>query len=121
MLVTSTYIDKSPIHGIGLFAAESASKGTILWEFNPIIDRVISKDELADLPKPVQEWLVRYAWQEDGHLHIGIDNDKFINHSSDPNGGGDDPFIALRDIEVGEEITADYRTFSESEFSKSLA
>lgn len=124
MLLTDTYVDKSNIHGLGLFSNEDVLKGTILWVFNPVIDHIIRKDEIADLPEHTQDWIKTRAWEDgDGHYRIGIDNDKFINHSSDPNSGFfPDAYvwIALRDIKKGEEITEDYTSFSASDYAKSL-
>jgi len=119
MLIIETYLDKSPLHGIGLFAGEDVPKGTIMWVFNPQMDSVIRKDEMGDTPEHVRAFLEKYAWTDnDGHWRIGIDNDKFINHSDTPNSGelqGSFVWIALHDIKKGDEITEDYSTFSTSE------
>ena len=124
MLLVDTYLDKSPIHGIGVFAAEFVAKDRIMWVFNPVIDKIIRKDEIADLPKHMQAWIWKVAWQDlDGHFRLGIDNDKFINHSSDPNSGFfREPYVwlALRDIQIGEEILDNYTEFSESDYAKGL-
>ncbi len=124
MLLIDTYLDKSPIHGLGVFAAEDVSKGTIVWEFNPIFDSVIRKDEIADLPRHALEYLFIYAWQNtDGDFCIGIDNDKYANHSPDPNSRylkESNTWVAVRDIKKGEELTDNYIEFSESDYAKSL-
>ena len=43
MLVVKTYINKSKIHGFGLFAGENIKKGTVIWKFNPVIDRKFNR------------------------------------------------------------------------------
>ena len=43
---------------------------------------------------------------------MGIDNEKYINHSKDPN--VDDDGITLKDIKVGDEILMDYRGFDDN-------
>lgn len=115
MLVVETYIGKSTISGMGLFAAEDIPEGTVMWVFDPRIDRVIRQEEMSDAPELVLEYIDKYAWVgSDGHWHIGIDNDKFCNHSVNPNKGfvhEDNTFVALRDIAKGEEITEDYSTY----------
>jgi len=119
MLVIPTYVAKSPIHGLGVFAAEDIPKGTIMWVYNQHIDTVIRKDEMGEAPDHVKEYLDKYAWTDnDGHWCIGVDNDKFINHSDTPNTGYVQTsmvFLALRDIAKDEEITEDYATFSYSQ------
>ena len=42
MLQVRTFIEKSQIHGFGLFAAENIPKGIVVWEYNPTIDKEIS-------------------------------------------------------------------------------
>jgi len=45
MLLIKTYLDKSPIHGIGVFAGEFIKKGTQVWEFNPLIDIILTPEQ----------------------------------------------------------------------------
>jgi hypothetical protein len=50
-------------------------------------------------------------------LVVAIDDSRFVNHSDNPNSmsAPEDPnnqAMAARDIEPGEEITEDYRTYS---------
>lgn len=110
MLRVKTYLDKSNVEGIGLFAGEDILKGTIIWEFTPDID--------IDLPmhgnptKLETEFLQKYAYF-DKQLHNWIlpaDDDRFINHSENPNTEPllDGSMVASRDIKKGEEMTCDY-------------
>jgi hypothetical protein len=43
---------------------------------------------------------------------MGLDNEKYTNHSIDPS--VDDDGIALKNIKIGDEITIDYRDFDDS-------
>jgi len=109
MLKVRTYLDKSNIEGLGLFAAQDIPKGTVTWEFNPTIDKELNEfianriefefiEKYAFNNKQLEKWL------------LSSDNDRFTNHSENPNTGPlpDGKKIALRDIKKGEEITANY-------------
>ena len=124
MLIIKTYINKSPIHGIGVFAAEDVDAGALLWEFNPLIDKAIPEAELDSLPAHVKEWVIIHAWLDsDGNRCIGLDDDKYINHSDNPNTQyvtESNTFVSLRDIKKDEELTEDYTEYSISAFAKSL-
>ena len=50
MLRINTYISESVIHGIGLFAAEPVSAGTVIWRFDPPFDVTFVKGTLGVLP-----------------------------------------------------------------------
>lgn len=109
MLQVRTYLDKSSNSGIGLFAAEDISKGTITWEFCEDIDVVL---EGFILNRIEFEFVTKYAFY-DKQLNkwiLSADNDRFTNHSDNPNTGPlpDGRMIALRDIKKEEEITSDY-------------
>jgi hypothetical protein len=58
-----------------------------------------------------------YINDDTNELVVAVDDSRFVNHSDDPNSisNPDDPnnqAMAARDIEPGEEITEDYRTYS---------
>ena len=110
MLLVDTYIDKSPIHGVGVFAKEDIAKGTIVWEYNPLFDITIRKPQLHGLPEHVLHWFATYTMTDpSGDFMISIDNHKYTNHSLEPNCGQSDAFwIASQDIKKGEEMTYDY-------------
>lgn len=115
MLIVPTYLEKSPIHGFGVFAKEFIPKGTKVWEFNPIFDIVLSEEEFAALPASSKEEIEIHLYQPDegGELYYESTMGKYMNHSRAPNvdfsevGKG----WAMRDIEAGEEMTCDYRDF----------
>jgi len=117
MLTVKTYIDKSAVHGIGLFAAEFIPKDTLIWELNRELDIIISQEEYEKLPPLAKEhfdWFAYYSENRGGWI-LCFDNAKFVNHSKTPNTYGVGDTIALRDIQIGEEITENYYVFNEKE------
>ena len=105
-------IDRSLIHGLGVFAAEPARKGDVVWRFDPRIDIVIPEKRLADLPPHVVRSIhVRAEYQPDQRRFVlSADGDADMNHSEAANllDHGDSA-TAARDITVGDELTCDYR------------
>ncbi len=117
MLKVKTYIDKSPVHGIGLFAGEFIPKDTLIWELNRELDLIISQQEyenLSPLSKEHFDWFAYYSDDRGGWI-LCFDNAKFVNHSETPNTYGVGDTIALKDIQIGEEITENYYVFNEKE------
>ncbi|HWL47120.1 MAG TPA: SET domain-containing protein-lysine N-methyltransferase, partial [Sphingomonadaceae bacterium] len=60
MLLVKTYLDRSPIHGLGVFAAEPIPKGTKIWRYVEGFDRSWSPRQFARLPKEAQEFVAYY-------------------------------------------------------------
>jgi SET domain-containing protein len=89
------YIDRSPIHGKGLFAARRISEGELIGEL---------KVSTATRNGHHVLWVTETRRVR---VHCPL---KYINHSPKPNAVYYDTLevIALRDIEKGEEITHDY-------------
>ncbi len=117
MLTVKTYIDKSLVHGIGLFAAEFIPKDTLIWKLNRDLDLIISQneyDKLSTLSKEHFDWFAYYSENRGGWI-LCFDNAKFVNHSKTPNTYRVGDTIALHDIQIGEEITEDYYVFNEKE------
>ena len=115
MLVIRTRVGPSSIHGNGVFAEETVSRGAIVWRYEPNFDRVILDEELVNLPAAFSSYIDMYAYRSKdlgGQLLLSCDHAKFLNHSSDPN-TEEMPYrsIARRLINIGEEITCDYRAF----------
>ena len=115
MIIVRTYLEKSPIHGLGVFAHEFIPKGAKVWEFNPVFDIKFSQEEFDKLPPVVQQEIEIHLYQpeENGELYYEATMGKHMNHSRDPNvdftevGNG----WATRDIHPGDELTCDYRHF----------
>ncbi|MFN3658658.1 MAG: SET domain-containing protein [Pseudolabrys sp.] len=112
MLLVKTYLDKSPIHGLGVFAAEFIRKDTRIWRFVEGFDRFYSPKEFARLPKPARDFIKFHGYRVDGEILLTVDHDRHMNHSDTPNtylkGGY---AIARINIRKGAEITNDYREF----------
>jgi hypothetical protein len=49
MLLVKTKLDVSHIHGIGLFAEELIPRNTVVWKFHPLIDLVITENQIDEL------------------------------------------------------------------------
>jgi len=112
MLLVKTYLDKSPIHGLGVFAAERIAKGTKIWRFVEGFDRVYSPRQFARLPKPARDFIKHHGYRVDGEILLTVDHDCHMNHSEDANTYLHNGYaIARRDIPKGDEITNDYREF----------
>lgn len=107
MLKVKTALKASPIHGIGLFAKQFIPKGTIVWEMSEL-DLKLTREEFNRLDDITKELFNYYGFTDGGHYILGVDNSRFVNHSDSPNVVND---IAARDIEIGEEITYDYKNF----------
>jgi len=108
MLLVKSYLEKSSIHGFGIFASEFIPKGTKVWEFTPGLDREWTPEQFSELPQKAQEYILHYGWLDPvTNLHrFPFDHDRFINWSENANvGGTSDEIFALRDIERGEELT----------------
>ena len=61
MLLIKTYLDKSPIHGVGVFANEFVKKGTVVWQFNPLVDIILTEEQLNELPEVIKEFIRHYT------------------------------------------------------------
>lgn len=90
------------VKGRGVFAIRKFAQG----------ETVVVGIQIEEVPERTI-----YSLQMDFNLHVNLDEPAcVINHSCDPNTGvrnnqfGGYDFVALRDIEAGEEITFDYET-----------
>jgi len=116
MLRVKTYLDKSQIDGIGVFANENIKVGQVVWHFVPSLDRVLDVTEwfaISEAGHPLdRNFLRKYAFLDiqTDKLILSGDNDRFTNHSGSPNTRPNEigDMIAVRDIMKGEEITANY-------------
>lgn len=112
MLLVDTYLDKSAIHGLGVFAGQFIAKGTKIWRFVEGFDRVYSPKQFSRLPKPARDFIRFHGYRVDGEILLTVDHDRHINHSEDANTVLKNGYaVARRDIAQGSEITNDYREF----------
>jgi len=106
------YIGPSTIDDRGVFSTEPIPKGSII-EVCPVI--IIPKGEMEKIKKTVL-FNYYFDWQEKaGNGAIALGYGSLFNHDYKPNAvysydyeSGNLDFYALKDIEVGEEITINY-------------
>lgn len=119
MLLLPVRIDRSPIHGLGLFTPEPVPRGTPIWRFEPEFDRAIPLTQWDQLPSPARKHIRSHAYlslEAQAYIKSG-DFACFMNHSDQPTTGavgqGNEPIttVALRDLAGGEELTCDYWAF----------
>lgn len=114
MLLVPTYLDKSPINGIGLFALTFIPKRTVIWEYTNFLDRTYSKYVVENMPESnLKNFVKKYCYLDDGSWPVYVlcvDDARFMNHSIDPNTSNGEGWttVANRDIQIGEEITCNY-------------
>ena len=115
MMTVPTVLKMSPIHGIGVFAAEPIPKGSVTWRLSPW-DIQITDAELAQMHPAARESIRHHTYVQDGKHVLCFDHGRFMNHSDDPNTEASSPEVnyATRDIAAGEELTADYRVFDQA-------
>ena len=123
MLLVKTYLDKSNIHGIGLFAGQDIPRGTRIWEYNPLVDHVYTKQEWEELKCSLPSGFIdsMYVYKQGGKYCLNLDNDRFTNHQDEDYNIGnsedlDNDFTyALMDIKEGEELTCNYNEFMDDD------
>ena len=121
MLQIKTYLNRSPINGIGLFAEEDIPKGKIIWSFNPLVDIVYNSDQWEQIQRQVSEpslaQVKKYAYKENNHHILCVDNAQFMNHSESHFNVGNlkdgDIMIAVADIKKGDELLCNYFEYSD--------
>lgn len=115
MIIVPTYLEKSAIHGLGVFSREFIPKGAKVWEYHPQFDLTFSEAEFERFPPSVQAELEVHLYQPEqgGLLYYESTMGKYMNHNRDPNVDFSDVGVgwATRDIHPDEELTCDYRHF----------
>ncbi len=112
MLLVKTYLDKSRIHGIGVFAGQFIRKDTKIWRFVYGFDRYYTRKRLAKLPKAAKDYITLHGYQWKNEILLSMDYDTFMNHSENPNTYFHNGYVIARgNIRKGTEITNDYRAF----------
>lgn len=117
MFQIKTYIDKSDIHGMGVFANEIVPMGTIVWVYDPDFDNYINVEDVNKLPEAYIDFINRQArvTEIEGRICLCGDDARFTNHSDDPNiePSYDDKgsFFAVLDLKPGDEITVSYNNY----------
>jgi SET domain-containing protein len=120
MLLIKTKIGKSDVEGIGLFADQFIPKGTVTWKFDPRFDIYFEPSDVEKMSELQKDLIMHFAYlsKKSGKYVYSIDNTRFTNHSTSPNIAEDENLfvgdaeictVATRDIQIGEEVTIDYR------------
>lgn len=110
-LLIKTYLKEVEGKGQSLFAKEFIKQGTKIYEDNPLLDRILEKQEVEKLHSVIKEFIEAnacYKFDTDTY-YLNCDNARFINHSETPNINFNNGFIANRNIGKDEEIVCDYR------------
>lgn len=115
MQFVETQVKPSPIAGLGLFAAQRIPKGTIVFRWVAGFDLLWTMEQFNAFPELARKTLYRFGWRHGDGWRASYDESRYTNHSKmhqnitwDPT---QDASVALRDIEVGEEILEDYEEF----------
>ncbi len=121
MLKVKTKLQMSHIHGIGLFADQLIPKGTTTWEYEPRFDISYTQEELNLLPEWSKEQFLKYSYfdKKQNKYVLCADDQRFINHSIDPNILSTPDFDkAGRDIKLGEELICNYKHYESDWFER---
>ena len=122
MLKVDLRLGESAVFGIGLFATEFIPNNTIVWEFDSNVDKVYTPKEFENLHKDNENILSHLGWtnKKTGKIIVPTDNAKYLNYSDLPNcysvydeGENEVTTYTLRDINIDEEITLNFRDLDE--------
>jgi SET domain-containing protein len=119
MLIVKASVKPSPTQGLGLFADEKIFKGTSVWKFDPKWDILFSEEEVDKMSAFQKQFMNTYSYLSPIYNKYVFcsDDARFMNHSQTRDNittkefEGDETGIANRDIEPGEELLINYRTF----------
>ena len=115
-----TEVRESKIHGRGLFATADIAKDEIVAvKGGRIVDRKTLREKIMPRLGPVEiqiddDLFVAPVTDEERELSM-----LYSNHSCDANLGmrGEITFVAMRDIQAGEELTHDWATTDDDDYS----
>ena len=119
-LSPKTEVRESKIHGRGLFATADIAKGEVVAiKGGHIVDRETLRREITPKLGPVEiqigdDMFIAPVTGEERELSM-----LYSNHSCDANVGmrGEITFVAMRDIRAGEELTHDWATTDDDDYS----
>jgi SET domain-containing protein len=111
-------LDKSPYHGIGLFAAEDIKQRTLIYTASPMLDVNLTQEQFDSLEEKEKEEVRWWGFFDEPtqKWHVDFDMTHFINHSYDAtvtqdSSHSDAYLVAKCDIKDGEELTQNYLEF----------
>ena len=127
MLRIITAVDRSQIHGLGLFACNFVPKGMITWKRDLKFDISFDMNEfLSCFDKPFRAF--KQTDEELRHSYYDLsekrwvrcgDDIRFINHSEAPNITSSPSLdVAAVDIYPGEELLCNYECFEPGWFER---
>jgi uncharacterized protein len=117
MLTVPVEIQKSAIHGFGVFAKTDIRKGTVVWMFEPGLDHKVSKLAIEYLAPSKRDYVMQRGYinpKEPETVVLCIDESQFMNFPPAGEkaniwlGGlqdGEHILIAAQDIPAGTELT----------------
>ncbi len=119
-LSPKTEVRESEIHGRGLFATADIAKGEVVAiKGGHIVDRETLRREIMPKLGPVEiqigdDLFIAPVTSEERELSM-----LYSNHSCDANIGmrGEITFVAMRDIRAGDELTHDWCTTDDDDYS----
>lgn len=119
MIVVKTVIKPSNIHGMGLFADQFISKDSVIFEEEEHFTKKFTLKEVEYMLDIQREFIEHWGYLSNGVYKLSLDNDRFFNHSKNPNTYESDDeenkyTYAKRDIYPGEELTTNYNDFDYS-------
>jgi SET domain-containing protein len=115
-----TRLAPSKISGVGVFAILAIKKGQYVFENDKTKMRFLNQSIMNDQPDEIKKLYKDFCVFKGKKVWCPINFNVltpgwYLNHSTTPNLAADDgiEFYAIRDIESGEELTVDYRTYSD--------
>jgi hypothetical protein len=111
MLLIKTRLDRSAIHGIGVFAMNDIEAGAPVWEFLPDFDSKWTINQFQNFPEQAKAYVIRHGFFDNGFFFLDRDHSHFMNHANDANlvegktGHSTPGLVAARKISAGEELT----------------
>lgn len=118
MMHIKYYLDRSKIHGVGLFAGENIKQGQLIFTASPLLDVNLTQDQFDRLDKTEKQEIKYWGFfdQSSQRWHVDFDVTKFINHAAPGNVTQDKNhqeayLVAARNIDKDEELTQNYLEF----------
>lgn len=104
--MAKVYVDKSTIHGSGLFVSKSVKRGGFVCFIKGKIKNKINKNKKDAMSNSCWVGISKNAWIDPKYPYL------YINHSCNPTVGirGKVTVVALDDMKPGDEIVIDYST-----------
>lgn len=108
------YVAPSKIAGKGVFTKKAFKKGQTIFILKGEKIKWVVKDQQTADTGPNWVGVGKNKWIDPAGIY------QYLNHSCDPNMGikGSVTFVALRDIQAGEEVTFDYSITEETRLWK---